>query len=270
MTELTIRRIVIACDAACDIRVAVEGAAVLAARYKAALHGVFLEDENLYRLAGLPFGRQVTLSSAVFESFSAAEMDALSSTLGAAMRRSLAHAAAQHGLQWSFGVIRDLPRGGALAGVEGDILVVQSASRPFSGSWRPRSAWDSLPETCERTVLIRRDSRAGTGTVLILPGEGGDHDRILASGLAVAGPEDEVEVILCDGSPSDTDTTKRAGRSVGPAQRRKLRREPMPESLPALLRLIERVDPALVVIGGAAAAVRDLLARTRCDVLLVR
>jgi hypothetical protein len=273
MTEFTVRRIVIACDAACDIRLAVEEGAALAVRWKAAaLHGVFLEDVNLFRLAGLPFGRQTTLSSAVSESLRAADLEELSSVLSAAMRRELAQAAAQRGLEWSFGVVRDLPSVAALAGIEGDILVVHSVTRAFSGSWRPRSFWDMLPEDHARTILIRRRSQRGAGTVLTLLGKHDDRESILLSGFVMAGPEDEVVVLLQDGSPSDLEAVQRIAASLA-MERRKIRWEATPADMPTLLRQIERLEPALIVIDAGQTdpdVVRDLLARTGCDVLLVR
>ena len=42
---------------------AIDTAARLAARWRVPLHGVFIEDEELIGLAGLPFARQVTLGA---------------------------------------------------------------------------------------------------------------------------------------------------------------------------------------------------------------
>ncbi len=273
MAEFALRRIIIACDAASDIRLAVEEGAVLAERWNAALHGVFLEDENLFRLAGLPFGRQVTLSSSVSESLSATDLAALSSALGAGMRRTLAEAAAERGLEWSFGVVRDLPTVAALVGIEGDLLVVQGATRPFSGAWRPRSPWDSLPEDHARTTLIRRKPRTGPGTFLVLPGRREDGDRLLQAGLAIAGPADEVVVLLPEAAASDGAAPARTGEAPAAERRPRIRWAQAPGDQAALLRLIGRLDPALIVIDGGAAgalSVRDLLAGTSCDVLAVR
>src|SRR5207244_5618991 len=58
-----IERIVVSLDAVSENQVAVEAAARLALRWNAALHGVFVEDGDLLRLAGLPFARQVSLGA---------------------------------------------------------------------------------------------------------------------------------------------------------------------------------------------------------------
>src|SRR4029077_3506266 len=50
-----VERVVVALDAASENRAAIGAAARLAARWKARLHGVFVEDDDLIRLAHLPF-----------------------------------------------------------------------------------------------------------------------------------------------------------------------------------------------------------------------
>ena len=60
-----IERIVVVLDAASENRAAIGTAARLAARWKVHLHGVFVEDDDLIRLADLPFARQVTLGFGV-------------------------------------------------------------------------------------------------------------------------------------------------------------------------------------------------------------
>ncbi|HXP77141.1 MAG TPA: hypothetical protein VN823_23595 [Stellaceae bacterium] len=271
MNDPKVRRIAIACDAACDIRVAVGEAAALAERWKASLHGVFFEDENLHRLAALPFGRQMTLSSAVSESFSSAELEKLSSALSASMRRELSEVAAQRGLEWSFGVVRDLPSATALAEIEADILVVDAAPRPFSGSWRPHSSLGALSEGHARTTLIRRQKPTKPGTVLILLGEQADRENALASGLLMAGSEDEILVLVRGGSPEDISSLKELAARLGfPG---KIRFEVTTRDNSSLVRQIEGLKPVLLVLDGrevADPARRDLLANTQCDVLLVR
>ncbi len=59
-----IRRILIALDASAQSLAALEQAAALAARLDAELLGLFVEDINLLRLAGLPFAREIGAHSA--------------------------------------------------------------------------------------------------------------------------------------------------------------------------------------------------------------
>ena len=60
-----IERVVVALDAVSENRATIDTAARLAARWRARLHGVFVEDDDLLRLANLPFARQVSLGVGV-------------------------------------------------------------------------------------------------------------------------------------------------------------------------------------------------------------
>src|SRR5689334_15749800 len=55
MTKPSIRRIVIACDAVCELGPAIEVGAAIAAHWRASLHGLFIEDPALLQAAALPF-----------------------------------------------------------------------------------------------------------------------------------------------------------------------------------------------------------------------
>jgi hypothetical protein len=273
MSEPKVRRVAIACDASCDIRVAVAEAAALARRWNAALHGVFLEDENLFRLAGLPFGRQMTLSPEVTESFSGTDLETVSAALSAAMRRAVSEAAAQHGLEWSFGTLRDLPSAEALAEIEADIVVVDAAPREFAGSWRPPSAWDSLIGGHARTTLIKRQKPTRPGTVLVLIGKSADHEKTLSSGLLMAGPEDTIRVLIARGGPVDVISARQLVERLGPLARREIQFEPAPAEASLLVRRATELAPVLLVADAHEAddpAFRDLLLTTPGDVLLVR
>ena len=69
MSEIVIRRIVFALDAASDSADSLEAAAELAERLHAELVGVFVEDANLLRLTALPFVREINLASGQWQSF---------------------------------------------------------------------------------------------------------------------------------------------------------------------------------------------------------
>jgi hypothetical protein len=248
-------------------------AAALAERLRAALHGVFVEDENLYRLAGLPFGRQMMLSPAISESFSGEDLEKVSSALGAFMRRAISEAAAQHGLEWSFDVVHDLPSAAALSGIEADILVVQAAPRPFSGSWRPRSSWEALGLEFSRTTLIRRQKSGRPGAILVLMGERADREKALASSLLMAGPENEITVLISDGSPDDFDSVKQLAKQRASPYEGNIRVEVRARDRSMLFRQVDQARPVLLVVDAGEAAdlaIRDLLVNTQCDVLLVR
>ncbi|HXP77219.1 MAG TPA: hypothetical protein VN823_23985 [Stellaceae bacterium] len=268
--EPAFRRVVILCDGACDIRLAVGDAATLAARWGVALHGIYLGDENLRRLAALPFGQQVSLSGAVLsEDLHSGDVATLSSALGAGMRRAVAEAAEKLGIEWSFGSTNELPSASALAGDEGDMLVIEGVTRAFSGSWRPRSALEHRAGAFTRTLLIRCRRHEGRGVLIILPAAAGDRRKVLEAGAAMAAGEDDITVLAPDTRDAERQSTATIG-AAGVTPR--LRFETRSADGPALLHRIAAINPALIAIDGGESVevIRTLISEARHDLLIVR
>jgi len=258
--EPTFRRVVVACDGACDITIAVGDAAALAARWGAVLHGIYVEDQALRRLAALPFGRQVSLSNlGVSQALSVEEADALSASVGAAMRRSLEEAARRHGVAWSFHRTDDLLSIGTEAEESAELLVLEGTARAFSGTWRARTGLEYRADAHGGTVLIRRRQRPGRGVVVILAGGESQQRKLLAAGAAMAS-EDEPPLVLA----ARPDAAALSSASPKP------RIELLPEDSDAALSRIVALDPSVVVVGGDEELLRRLIAEAHCDVLVVR
>ncbi len=266
MSSAAIRRVVVACDAACDIAIAVAGAAEIAARCNAALHGVFLEDENLLRLAGLPVARQVDLSSARAENVGTDEIEKLFAILAGTMRRALSEAATTHGVLWSFATLRDMPTKAALAHEEGDILVIEGRARPVVGSWRPPSPWEDVVGALAGLVLLRRDGRDRHRRAVLLVRDEVDAPKILGAALAAVGPHDELVILADDELPAAALAALQA--AAGP---RKVRAELAPHDAAALRRRIAALQPALLALAPRTRRerYRDLIAATTADVMRV-
>ena len=133
-----IERVVVPLDAAAENRTAIDTAARVAARAKALLHGVFVEDEELLSAAGLGFTRQSTLGAGA-EPFT---MERTALQLEAAAeraRRDLAAIAEHRQLKWSFEIVRGPSQRAFVSATERDLLVAGGLTRPVSGSGRPPS-----------------------------------------------------------------------------------------------------------------------------------
>ncbi|UCC57026.1 MAG: universal stress protein [Gammaproteobacteria bacterium] len=104
--EATMRHIVVTLDASETGRSALETAVRLAAILNAELEGVFVEDINLIRLAGLPFLREVRPWSLGEESVSAQRMQRELRTMARHAEQMLEQAAREMGVHWSFQVWR--------------------------------------------------------------------------------------------------------------------------------------------------------------------
>ncbi len=269
-SEPLFRRVVILCDGACDIRLAVRDAASLAARWGVALHGIYLGDENLRRLAELPFGQQVSLSGGVLsEGLHAGDVARMSSALGAGMRRAVAEAAEKHGIEWTFGSTSELPSASDMAGDEGDMMVVEGVTRAFSGSWRPRSSLEHRAGTFVRTVLIRCRKHEGRGVLIVLPDAEAERRKVLTAGVAIAAGEDEIIVL----SPDTPDAKRQSSETMGDIGRTlNIRFQRRDSNDLALLQHIAALNPAKVAIAGgeSASVIRTLISEARRDLLIVR
>ena len=270
MSELPFRRVVVLCDAACDIRVAVSDAATLAARWGIALHGVFLDDENLRRLAELPFGHQVSLSNPMgAEELTAGDVADLSLALGAGMRRAIAQAASAQGIEWTFGSIRDLPAAAAQVAAEDDFLLVEGAVRAFSGTWRPRSVWEKDPGAFAGTVLVRGQRNGGKDILIVLPKSARGRDKVLLAGAAIAA--DDVDIIVAGTSAALENSKPAIAAHLNTVQRNRMKPLPVEEES-ALLRAIGDLNPSIVVLECEDPRAQMLLdlPQARRDILLVR
>ncbi|MDH3900470.1 MAG: universal stress protein, partial [Gammaproteobacteria bacterium] len=104
--QASIRHIVVTLDASEPGRSALETAVRLAAILGAELEGIFVEDINLIRLAGLPFLREVRPWSLGEETISTQRMQRELRTLARHAERMLEQAAREMGVPWSFQVWR--------------------------------------------------------------------------------------------------------------------------------------------------------------------
>ena len=270
MSEFGIRRVVIACDVQDEIETAVREAAALAARWGVPMHGVFLQNENLRRLAELPFGRPVSLSSpGATPEFGTGELEALFSAFGAGMRRALAEAAEAAGLVWSFAELRDVPSAASDALGEGDLLVVEAQGGVHAGAWRPRSPWESVAHDLGGIVLLRRGAAGGRrGVVLVLSAACGDHARSFEAARALAQPRDEIALITVAAPEAGADAALEPALAAGirPATIKQA------NGIAEITARIITLDPRLIVIETAALsgeALQTLIAETRCDLLLL-
>ena len=127
------RHILVALDASPHSVAALMAAAELAALMEAELEGLFVEDINLLRLCGLPFGREIGSYSATARRLDNAgverQLRALADTIEAVMARITATSA----VPWRFSVRR------------GPVVAVRQTLTSVEGHVVHREGLDSLP-----------------------------------------------------------------------------------------------------------------------------
>jgi nucleotide-binding universal stress UspA family protein len=103
--EFVLHRILVALDASAHSLAALAAAVELAAAMEADLEGLFVEDVNLLRLAGLPFVKEVR-HTASLEALDSPRMERALKAQAAQARAALAAAAERAQVHWSFRVVR--------------------------------------------------------------------------------------------------------------------------------------------------------------------
>lgn len=191
-----IGRVVVALDATSENRTAIATAAQLAAHWKAHLHGVFVEDDDLIRLANLPFARQVTLGFGV-EALNLQQVRRQMHAFAARARHELAAAAKRHHLEWSFEIVHDGTAGRIGAADTVDFLVCGTTTRPIGGHFRVEYRWWSVVEPGVSSLLLTQgDWREGAVAVLLLDREPRS-ERLLATAAQLAEAHGGRLAVIC-------------------------------------------------------------------------
>jgi nucleotide-binding universal stress UspA family protein len=127
---MNIKRILIAIDASPYSLTALEAAAELAEKLEVELHGIYIEDTNLLRLAELPFAREFRYSRAASQKLDSSQMTEQLRLQAALARRHFDNLVTQRKLDHSFQVTRGVIANELQkATQESDILVMGRISR---------------------------------------------------------------------------------------------------------------------------------------------
>ena len=199
MTQL-IKRVVVSLDAASETGTAIDTAARLAAHWHVPLCGVFVEDEELVCLAGLPFACQFTVTAGR-EPLTEDHIEDHFRAFAGRARRELDVAARRHGADSSFEVVRGPLAADAFGRADQDLIVAGAASRPIGGYFRVASHWwSSIAIIARPFLLAQREWETGGSILAILGSHGPVSVRTLdiaaqianfcSATLTVAGPPD--------------------------------------------------------------------------------
>jgi len=269
-----IERVVVPLDAASENRTAIETAARLAARAKASLRGIFVEDEDLLRLARLPFARQVTAESGATP-FTPEQAELYLRAAAERSRRDLLGAAKRHGVECSFETVRGADTA-LCAACERDLVVAGGLTRPIAGHFRVEARWWSSLGVASAPLLLARQAWSGSGsTVVVLRHPGPESGRLLDTAAQLAEARDGAVSIICSRAGIDPAAFDEwiAERLKGHSGR--LQIETAPAEPAQLRQRIRQLDCGLLAVEadsveGRAGEVRELVESFACDVLIVR
>lgn len=267
-----IDRVVVWLDSASEIGMALATAARLAARAKAPLHGVFVEDEDLLRLARLPVMREIAWETGA-PRLTPGRMEQEIRLAAEHARQELAAAANRCGLAWSFETVRGGSEGAPPhAATEGDFVVACALTRPIAGAFRLECRWLERVEAVDGAVLLaghRWD--AGGSVVILLRDRGPGSVRLIETVAPIAEAEGGELVVICPPVTAGADGFESwiADRLAGFAVRLQIEvAEPEPEALRA--RIAALSCRLLAIEAGALGELGEITRWLTCDLLVVR
>ena len=154
--EWMIRRILVALDASQHSLEALKAAVNLASSLEAeVLEGLFVEDVNLLKIAGLSIAREVRYPFNVAARLEPARMERQLRAQATQARQALVTACERKHIKWSFRVVRgEVARKVLEAAEEADLLSLGMASRPLFRRSQAGSTARAAAMGSSRSVLI--------------------------------------------------------------------------------------------------------------------
>ncbi len=197
--------LLLALDASLGGEIATNSAVRMAARLGADIEGLFVEDDNLLRAAGLPCSRLVRLSTARIEEFTTESMARDLRLQARTARRALADAADRRNINWTFTVARGAVGEKILAAAPASELVVMG--RATRGN-RPRLGSTARCLAAEAPAVLFACEVKSTGPVLVDFTGSASSRRALSLAAKLALPGEGLVVLLSGDGASHAEAEK--------------------------------------------------------------
>lgn len=274
---LHIRRILVALDSSAPTPARLEVATELARRLSAELEGLFVEDDELLRLAALPFTTQVNLSTGGRQPLDRTELESQMTRLAAKAQRQLATVAERDRVAWSFRTVRGRIAHEVASAAEGaDLVIVEGGHHGGPAHARLGLPASATVKSVTRSVLILRDGRRVEGRIFVVYSGTAQSEKALRMAAILAPDIKALTVLLSDKAghdPKDLEARvhELLGNSADSAAFEKL----SADTLKGLCAQTSASDTGMIVLGAdspllSAGDIAGLLDSITCTVLLVR
>ncbi|RLC92075.1 MAG: universal stress protein [Chloroflexi bacterium] len=274
--ELMIRRILVALDASHHSLAALEAAVELASSLEAELMGLFVEDVNLLRVAGLSAAREVRFPFDAVAQLDRARMERELRAQATQARQALVAACEQRQVKWSFRVVRGEVTPEVLAAaLEADLLTLGRASRPLIRRVRLGSTARAAAALAPSSVLLLQRDVGIKPPVVVTCDDSPTAQRalMLAIHLARKAGDYLTILILADALEKarrlQTQTTDRLREQGLMVRYRRL----IDAGVATLIYEVRAEGSGVLVLSSTilpTEALQTLLAEVDCPVLLVR
>ena len=275
--EFVVQRILVALDASTHSLAALATAVELAAAMEAELEGLFVEDVNLLRLAGLPFVQEVR-HTASLEALDSPRMERALRAQAAQAREALAAAAGRAQVHWSFRVVRGHVAQEVLeAASQADLVTLGKQGRSRSPGARLGSTALRVALNAPGALLLVEHGVPGGQPVLVLydGSEGAQRALDAAARLARTGGTHLI-VLLLAGAPDTVKQLEQQAAHLFEAWGVHPHFRPLPGAdVHILSRALRSEGDGLVVLSARSPllpeeTIQKLLDRIRNPVLLIR
>jgi nucleotide-binding universal stress UspA family protein len=196
---LTIERILVALDASPHSLAALEAAVDLAVRFQAELAGLFVEDENLLRLAELPFLSEIGIFTATRRHIDGKELERQIRVQSRRIRRVFTLTTERAHVRWSFRVVRGTVLSEVLtAASEADVLVLGRAGWSLLRRGQLGSTVRGiLPERFGLALILKEGTCLGAPLAVVYDGSPvAERALIAADTLRRQSDGDQVLIVL--------------------------------------------------------------------------
>lgn len=248
------RRVLVALDSSASGSAILETAAGLAAAQACELSGLFVEDQDLLRLAGLPFAREIQLSKAMSRALAPEQLLRDLRAQAGLARAAMARQAALHRVSWSFEVAQGRSEDAILmAAASGDIIAM---ARGFGALGRRRIS-RQLRLIAARApgplLLASGTRRARSGPVLLPYDASPAAEAMLEIALNFARAQRvELDILLLGAAVDQQAALERRLRGTAGAQGLPVLRFQTPRGEGGFLRRLGEAEGGLLVLPADA------------------
>jgi nucleotide-binding universal stress UspA family protein len=270
-----IHRILVALDASPHSLAALKAAAALAADLQAELLGMFVEDINLLRLAGLPGAREIVSSTGGVRELDTQRLERALRAQAAELEHALAAAAEGSHIRWTFRVARGrVVRELLTAAQEADMLVLGRLGRSLLQRSRLGSTAQAIAASATRTVVfLEHGIELGPPVVALFDGSDSSW-RALTTAAQLTHEQQQKLVVLIAGANAVVEHLQaRASERLGQLQCSARFRTVA--DLANLHQIVRQEGGNMLVLAADHALAREetlpeLMERVKCPVVLVR
>lgn len=192
----SVRRILVALDASVYSDGVLSVAVSLAAQLHSELHGLFIEDVNVLRLAELPFAREIRYGETQSRAVERDELERSLRARATILRHALETLAAEHQIRSTFRVVRGAVDSELItAALETDLLALGRLGHSIARRVRLGSAARAAVARAASAVLLVKPGVEG-GPILVLYDGSPASVRALRIAAGVAGEPGELRVMV--------------------------------------------------------------------------